>query len=386
MWNFDGTFQPNDPWAQRAMMRMIENAPDALRIHHENQWLPLYEEWLLEKNQELFPSRNFHSTITAFINTYQDWKHFFLIDNGKVRAARAIFTLELSETAHVSVALDAMDAWTSHLLSRNEEASIRANKAWHTSSLWVRVEAQDGLIASTAVIISISLCVGFLSMLVFTRDLVLACLAMVSSVLVIVSLLFLMVAVMQWPIGAIEVVALIVFLGYLFSFNLHMGKAYKRAAQDQERKDCWSAPLPSAEAAAEERLRRTRYALRTMGRSLLGSATTSIFCSVFLLFCTLQFFVKFGVVILTVTTFSLMYSLIFLPALLMILGPTESESCLQGLRNCCRNAQRAENPRRAENPPAPQAQAALSVVPAAPAPAPPRPPHSRQCRRHRHSR
>jgi len=64
-----------------------------------------------------------------------------------------------------------------------------------------------------------------------------------------------------------------------------------------------------------------------MGRSFVGSATTSIGCAVFLLFCTLQFFLKFGIVIILVSTLSLLYSLLFLPALLMAAGPVPEQRC-----------------------------------------------------------
>merc|ERR1712110_1195749 len=43
----------------------------------------------------------------------------------------------------------------------------------------------------------------------------------------------------------------------------------------------------------------------------------------FLLLCTLQFFMKFGLVIVSVTALSTTYSLVFLPALLMAVGPTK---------------------------------------------------------------
>ncbi|CAE8610152.1 unnamed protein product, partial [Polarella glacialis] len=75
-----------------------------------------------------------------------------------------------------------------------------------------------------------------------------------------------------------------------------------------------------------ERFERSKHALTTMGQSLLCSGITSSACAIFLVACTLQFFVKFGVVILAVTVLSLLHSLVFLPALLMLLGPTQN-SC-----------------------------------------------------------
>jgi len=123
--------------------------------------------------------------------------------------------------------------------------------------------------------------------------------------------------VLKWTVGAIEVVALIVFLGYIFTFNLHIAHAYIHAPGQPE------APVST------RRFHMVRYALVAVGQSLLGSATTSIGCALFLAFCTLLFFVKFGLVIIIVTVLALLYSLLFLPALLMLCGPTTPR------RGCC---------------------------------------------------
>jgi hypothetical protein len=162
---------------------------------------------------------------------------------------------------------------------------------------------------------------------------------MVSIVMIIVSMLFFMCCVMGWTMGAVEVVALIVFLGYMFTFNLHVVHAYNHMPMakdpapslltrdvDGDSEDSETKEEKLQKEINDERCKRARYALTAMGRSLLGSSTTSVGCALFLLFCTLQFFVTFGVVILLVTTLSLVYSLVFLPALLMVAGPT-TKSC-----------------------------------------------------------
>jgi len=320
-WEFDPMFDPADPWAQRAMMRMCEELPDSLRVNAASTapWVQDYDVWLKERRATEFPARDFQTTVASFIESDGDLRQNFLIDDsGRVRAVKADFRLELAETADLGVSLEVMKRWDEHLRARNDAASIRANLAWHTSRLWVRVEAQAGIISSVSVTVLISVCIGFLAMVLFTRNCFLAVLTMFSSALTIIALLFVMVVLMQWPIGAIEAVALIVFLGYLFSFNLHIAHAYIHA------------PFRASAHGgtnARERHFRCRYALGTMSRSLLGSATTSVGCAIFLLFCTLQFFVKFGIVIIAVTTMSIIYALLFLPALLMLAGPTRSCSC-----------------------------------------------------------
>merc|ERR1719420_941876 len=77
----------------------------------------------------------------------------------------------------------------------------------------------------------------------------------------------------------------------------------------------------------EWRAERVGFALYRMGRSTVGSAATTLGCSLFLFFCTLRFFVKFGTVIFSVTSLSVIYALVLLPALLMLAGPTR-KGCL----------------------------------------------------------
>jgi hypothetical protein len=299
------------------MMRMTESLSPSMRVLDDNVWIRSYANWLQEQSGPFaFPSRDFDATVAQFVSTNQDayWNQVLTEDStGRVRAIRLDFLLELGTQAAVGVAIDALKAWDAHVKDMNSQASIRANNAFHASSLWVRAQAQDGIISSTSMTVAISIMVGFFAMLTFTCDLKLACLSMASSALTIISLLFVMVVCMGWAFGAIEVVALIVFLGYLFSFNLHMSHAYRHAYFDE------------GITCHEERRQRVQDALKVMGRSLLGSSITTAGCAVFLVFCTLQFFVRFGIVILSVTMLSLVYSLIFLPVLLLTMGPTKSK-------------------------------------------------------------
>merc|ERR1712048_208309 len=103
----------------------------------------------------------------------------------------------------------------------NRVATIHANRAIHVSSLWVAVEAQSGIVSSTALSIALSIIFGFIVIALFSKDVWLAALCMVSIAAVILCQLFIMVVVAGWSLGPVEVIALIVFLGYMFTFNLH---------------------------------------------------------------------------------------------------------------------------------------------------------------------
>eukprot|EP00439_Symbiodinium_sp_Y106_P023339 s738_g2.t2 len=152
---------------------------------------------------------------------------------------------------------------------------------------------------------------------------------MLSVLLTVLCLLFTMVGILQWPFGAVDVIALIVFLGYMFTFNLHMAQYYNHAKIPMELLRQANEKLPPAvtrERVLRERYCRVNHALTSVGQSLVCSAGTTTASAIFLLCCTLQFFVKFGAVILTVTILSILHSLMFLPSFLLLFGPT-SKSC-----------------------------------------------------------
>merc|ERR1712228_113182 len=58
-----------------------------------------------------------------------------------------------------------------------------------------------------------------------------------------------------------------------------------------------------------------------MGGAVVGSSLTTVGCAAFLLPCQLAIFTKIGSVVMAVTVFAILYTLLPLPALLMACGP-----------------------------------------------------------------
>eukprot|EP00746_Dinoflagellata_sp_MGD_P034135 gnl/MRDRNA2_/MRDRNA2_18149_c0_seq2.p1 gnl/MRDRNA2_/MRDRNA2_18149_c0~~gnl/MRDRNA2_/MRDRNA2_18149_c0_seq2.p1 ORF type:complete len:205 (-),score=19.70 gnl/MRDRNA2_/MRDRNA2_18149_c0_seq2:182-796(-) len=90
-----------------------------------------------------------------------------------------------------------------------------------------------------------------------------------------------------------------------------------------------------------ERFERTRFALRSMGGAAIGSATTTVGSSFFLLFCTLQVFSKLGSIAIAVTFLSILYALLPLPAILIEAGPLGSgtRGSIERIKNAIAPAQ-----------------------------------------------
>merc|ERR1740121_407567 len=87
-------------------------------------------------------------------------------------------------------------------------------------------------------------------------------------------------------------------------------------------------PQPSAMTAVrkahkgEERFERAKFALEKIGPSVFGSGLTTLGSAAFLLPCSLHVFYRIGAVVCGITVYAEFFALLFLPATLMIIGPT----------------------------------------------------------------
>merc|ERR1712151_656265 len=130
---------------------------------------------------------------------------------------------------------------------------------------------------------------------------------------VISGLAFFIVNVMGWAIGPIEVIALIVFIGYAVTYSLHIAHLY--GSEDAVVETDYSKGSDAV------RMKRTRFAMTSIGGAALGSAITTGCSCFFLLFCNLTVFNKLGGVVLAVTVMSILMALGPLPAALLWMGP-----------------------------------------------------------------
>ncbi|CAE7871107.1 unnamed protein product [Symbiodinium sp. KB8] len=329
-WQFAELHQVSQPWAQRNMYSFCTSMPRELRVVERRCWMEDFRAYLLNRGDRfpIIPSQ-FEQQIIPFAESWLTGMHstkdYMWIRDGKVKASYMLMSVDFERYADTTSAIEYKKLWDKYLEEFNLDASIYTKGAWHTSSLWVRAEAQSALISSTILTIVIVVGLALLGMLVFTRDWKLSMLVVASTMLVVCILFWFIVVVMGWPIGAIEVIALIVFIGYAVTYSLHIAHRYGSTdAQDA---------LIDVTDADVTRFVRTVYALGSIGRAALGSAATTAGCSIFLVFCTLTIFQKLGGVVLVVTLMSIGVALIPLPATLLwvtISACTEGQRCSQG--------------------------------------------------------
>jgi len=341
-WGFDPVHDPAQPWAQRSMLSFCNNLDiELLRISETRCWIQNFAEYVEGSGHKFPVTTEFHTLVNqwAATNTIasQQATTYLWFRGGKLKASRMMFQIDVNRQSAVPAAQEHQERWDAYLRSYNAEASMFAYGTWHTSDLWVRTQVLQELASSTVSTVAIVLLLAFFGMLGFTGDFWLAIFVVLATTFVISGILFFIVVVNKWPVGPVEVISLIVFIGYATTYSLHVAHRYgspdsitKMTKSEQE--------LPSA-----VRYQRTLWSLQSIGGAALGSAITTAGCSVFLLQCQMPIFQKLGAVVLIVTVFSIVTALGPLSAVLMILGPSEP-GCLGSICCCRRRPSSSKDP------------------------------------------
>eukprot|EP00435_Cladocopium_sp_Y103_P002969 s3932_g1.t1 len=200
-----------------------------------------------------------------------------LHENFELKATYVQFTVGLNYmTAQSSTILSLMQEWDNVVDEINQNAppdadlKLELGSTWHTSSLWIRAEAELAIVNSTVLTMLVSAICGFLGALFFTHwDPFLSFMVVVNVIGVTLALAWFMMVLMGWAVGVLEVLGLIVFVGYSITYTLHIAHKYQEHILSSE----------SIQLGRQTRERRTRavsYALRSMSGSIVGSAITTL--------------------------------------------------------------------------------------------------------------
>lgn len=348
-WRFDPMFEPDDPWAQRAMLRLCHNLTEDLKVTWSDCWIETFKQALPLAGQR-FPSRNVHEDVVRWRRSSGDQSQIWIVD-GKMRAASFGFWCDINNRVSADKLLKYKEKWDLYLELRNSEASLTASRAYHSSQVWVGSEAAVAVVESTLETILLACTVSWLGVWLFTGDPVLATIVLCTMLANTIGLTFFMTVIMSWKIGAIEIIFLVVFLGYSVTFGLHMAYNYSAiGADDPEmlRVQIWArhrralrgrtgvdASTPASQnsmdtldlaaepllVGRELRKARTRTAVLRIGAAVLASTFSTIGSSMFLLVCALNIFIRLGFVIVATVALSLVSTMFVLPAVLVLIGP-----------------------------------------------------------------
>lgn len=229
-WSFDPTFEPSNPWAQRAIWAVCSDSwtrnGGVLQVVDTECWIDSFRGWLLRKNSK-FPSRDFDHDVAEWWTTEPVLAPANIWMVGDVmHACRIEFSVNKPSDLGSAETLKYKDQWADFTDRMNAQASVTARFAYHTSQAWVRAEAEHAIVGSTKETIIISAVCGWLGVMLNTWNVLLAFLVTGLVLGIVVGLAFFMVMIMGWRIGPIEVIALVVFVGYSITYSLHIAQTY----------------------------------------------------------------------------------------------------------------------------------------------------------------
>eukprot|EP00931_Biecheleriopsis_adriatica_P048929 TRINITY_DN28282_c0_g1_i1.p1 TRINITY_DN28282_c0_g1~~TRINITY_DN28282_c0_g1_i1.p1 ORF type:complete len:1528 (+),score=231.61 TRINITY_DN28282_c0_g1_i1:25-4608(+) len=384
-YDFLSSFRLEDPWAQRRSLDMCQNWPEELRVAAYACWIEGFKNWWVEEGEEfpVRPNKDFHAQAFWYAENkktgaYETTQYLWFTDEGKVKAMYFQAFIDVSKNSGSGGGLKAMDQWDKHIAAFNSQAEAAVKGAIHGSSLWMSAQAEKVILESTLVTISISLGCVLLGVFAFTTSIHLSLIVMSIVMTIVIGLLFFMIILMDWAIGAIEVLSLIVFVGFAVDYCLHLAHKYhschitdvvedEDATTSEEEVQAQSmmerfkrrvsivqggsadatvgrrvsmritdSPIEAKSSdeqkrkankkvlsknRSSERFERAKYALTRIGGSIVGSALTTIGSSIFLLPCSFHIFFKLGAVVCGVTIYAVIFALVPLPAVLMFIGP-----------------------------------------------------------------
>jgi hypothetical protein len=343
IWSFDPAFDASDPWAQRTLHGICDLSalPNELAILTGDFCFAHEFKQHLGDQAKRFPSRSFEDDAYDFwISSQKSQQNVWMI-GGKVLAVKVSYEVDVSEEAGAKAVLDYKGRWDKWVETVNSMASHTSDSAWHVASAWVQAEAEVAVVESTMTSIVVAALCSWLGVLAFTQDPYLAFLVVGIVLGVIIGLAFFMICLAGWSLGPIEVVALIVFMGYSVTFSLHIAHIYhEEAAVSQHVAHIAHIYLEGShghDAAVDAQLlraERARAAVSQVGSATVAAAASTLAAGAFLCCCTMLIFVKLGAVVIVVTLLSGTASVVILPAVLTVAGP-DSGSCLQRTSRRC---------------------------------------------------
>lgn len=190
------------------------------------------------------------------------------------------------------------------------------NNIWQTSYdhwCWLHMRYSFITDADQGIIFSISM--SLLVLLLTTKNFQISVIAILSISGIILGLMS-MIKVLGWEFGIIESVCVIIFIGISVDYVVHICHQYIHAMDSQ-------------------RKARMDFAFKNMGATILGGAQTSCISAFFLITCQADSLNKFGILLLTTITCSIIASLILFPGIIYVIGPNNLQGNLASLFKKC---------------------------------------------------
>jgi len=224
--------------------------------------------------------------------------------------ALAFITIEVSLSAEANMAYadgnDLRKAWQAFVDERGAAAPawVKDNFFFTDKASFHYFVLQETIIREGGKGIAISLTCAFAVLLVATRNWLVSVCAILCVAHIVASVMA-FIFVCGWKLGLLESIILVMVIGLSVDYVVHMADAF-------------------LESRSETRLDRARFMVGKMGLSVLCGAVTSLGSSCLMSLTYIQFFFKFGCIVIWTIFYSLVMAMVFFPAMMAAFGPQGS--------------------------------------------------------------
>lgn len=265
-------------------------------------WPSKLKDFLLHRGEQ-FPTHAIWPAVQNFLAQVRgEADHVGFAEDGSVSWVQLDYRVEFDIWSSGRQVQPYMDLWEDTAQRVFDEVTKKyrgsenfLGKPLPLSDLFQRAEAENRVVNSALSSWIVSVACALVALGAFTRSLWLsgiACFAMLSTAAC--SLCFIT-NIFQWRFGLMEAVSLIIFCGFSVDYPLHVVQAY-----------------------VQERSKGSgvRRALREVGGAVASGCATTCGAAMFLLFCQIRIFTRFGQVLVVNMLFALVFALVWIPAAL----------------------------------------------------------------------
>lgn len=285
-----------------------------LKVFIVRCWPQDFREWL-HRSGRPFPSHEVENDLNAFWQSAAPWVHEFAGfqrggepvagGSGGMPAWLAVdFRVEVDSHSSGRQLAAIMSHWeevagreSDRVADSGAASSLR--RCFPFSVIFVRAEAEMRVIGSALSSWLVSVGCALLAVVVFTQNCFLSSVATFAIFATAACSLFAITTVFQWEFGLMEAVSLIIFCGFSVDYPLHVVQAYVH------------------ERAIGAGI---RQALQEVAGAVVAGCATTCGAAVFLLFCEIRIFTRFGLVLIVNMLFSLVFALVWIPAVIELSG------------------------------------------------------------------
>lgn len=203
------------------------------------------------------------------------------------------------------------DKWEKFINTYREDAPESMKSIQQTQLLWTWMISERAFVASALQGITIAMIFSFFILLIATRNIILALLAITCVAIVVVSVVAIMVL-KGWELGVSESISVVILIGLAVDYVVHLSSDYSHSVKPT-------------------RNLRIQQAYTEMGVSIFSGTITTFGCGVALFGGKLITFQKFAVIITSTIAISFCSSMLLFGALCHVIGPQKNFGDI----NCC---------------------------------------------------